>query len=200
MTTIKLSYFDFPGSRGEECRLALHIAGVEFEDDRVKGADWPTRKPNTPFGAMPVLEVEGKGQLGQSNAILRYVGQEHGLHPSDPWTAAQHESLMAAAEDLRAAVVPVLGIKGDEREAARKELADGYLQSWASNVERYIEGPFIAGETLHVADLKLYMVTKWFVSGTVDHVPTNVFAGFPKLVALFEAVQDHPKVRDWYAR
>ena len=38
MTKPKLTYFDAPVSRGEECRLALHLAGVDFEDDRLKRA------------------------------------------------------------------------------------------------------------------------------------------------------------------
>ena len=37
MNKPKLMYFDAPVSRGEECRLALHIAGVDFEDVRVSG-------------------------------------------------------------------------------------------------------------------------------------------------------------------
>ena len=30
MDKLKLTYFDFSGSRGEECRLAFAVAGVEF--------------------------------------------------------------------------------------------------------------------------------------------------------------------------
>ena len=37
MSKPRLIYFDFAGSRGEECRIALHLAGVDFEDVRVKG-------------------------------------------------------------------------------------------------------------------------------------------------------------------
>ena len=44
MNKPKLTYFDAPVSRGEECRLALHIAGIEFEDVRIKFADWSTLK------------------------------------------------------------------------------------------------------------------------------------------------------------
>ena len=57
MPKLKLTYFDFHGGRGEPARLALSIAGIPFEDDRVLGADWARRKPSTPFGSLPVLEV-----------------------------------------------------------------------------------------------------------------------------------------------
>jgi glutathione S-transferase len=40
----------------------------------VAPSDWPARKANTPFGALPVLEVDGQ-TVSQSNAINRYVGK-----------------------------------------------------------------------------------------------------------------------------
>ncbi len=39
MSKVKLSYFDFSGGRGEACRLALFLGGVDFVDDRVKFDD-----------------------------------------------------------------------------------------------------------------------------------------------------------------
>lgn len=199
----KLSYFDFPGSRGEECRLALHLAGVSFEDDRLK--DWPAHKEQTPWGTVPTFEVEGRGVLGQTNAILVYIGREHRLHPSDPWQAALHEDLMGAVEDLRATAWPVLCVTDpSERLKAREEFASGYLKRWGQAAERRLTelgpGPFTAGESIHVVDLKLYMAVRWFASGNVDHVPRDVFAGFPRLTGVERAVAGHPKIVAWYAR
>ena len=201
----KLTYFDIPASRGEECRLALHLAGVAFEDERIQFADWPARKEHTPWGSLPTLEVEGRGLLAQTNAILVYVGREHGLHPSDPWLAARHEELMCAVEELRGHVGPILRIQDPEqRVKAREELATGYLKRWGGNVERRLAdlgaGPFVAGDAIHVADLKLYLATRWFASGNVDHVPRDVFAEFSRLVGVHAAVANHPKVLAWYAR
>ena len=70
MPKITLTYFDFAGSRGEECRLALHLAGVPFEDERLKGSAWQSRKASAPFGALPVLTVEGHSPIAQSNADI----------------------------------------------------------------------------------------------------------------------------------
>lgn len=201
----KLTYFDFPASRGEECRLALYIAGVAFEDERLKGDDWPARKDQTPYGSLPTLEVEGRGVLAQSNAILVYIGREHGLHPRDNWLAARHEELMQAVEELRHTVGPVLRIQDPaEKLKAREELAGGFLKRWGRNVERRLQelsaGPFVAGDAIHVADLKLYLAARWFSSGVVDHVPRDVFAEFPRLVGLERAVADHPKVVAWRNR
>ena len=57
MTKPRLIYFDAPVSRGEECRLALHLAGVDFEDVRINPAAWPAMKEQTPYGGLPVLEL-----------------------------------------------------------------------------------------------------------------------------------------------
>ena len=48
MSRPRLIYFDFAGSRGEECRIALHLAGIDFEDVRIKGEDWPALKAGRP--------------------------------------------------------------------------------------------------------------------------------------------------------
>src|SRR5688572_15456585 len=114
MTKPKLTYFDAPVSRGEECRLALHCAGVAFDDVRVPGTDWPELKPKTPFGSMPILEVPGRPPLAQSIAILVYIGREYGLHPKDNFEAARHEAVMAHVEDLRATMGPTLRMQGSE--------------------------------------------------------------------------------------
>src|SRR5207247_8124967 len=78
MAKTKLTYFDAPISRGEECRIALHLAGVDFEDVRIKPADWPALKPQTPYGGMPIFEVAGKPPIAHVNAILPLIGRMYG--------------------------------------------------------------------------------------------------------------------------
>ncbi|HRH00006.1 MAG TPA: glutathione S-transferase family protein [Polyangiaceae bacterium] len=199
---ITLTYFDAPVSRGEECRLALHLAGLPFEDDRVKFADWPARKPTTPFGGLPVLTLPGEAPLAHSNAILTLIGRRHGLHPKDDLEAARHEALMQHCEDLRAHVGPTLRIKDeDEKRRAREQLAAVYLPAWAGYTEAHLgDGPFVGGPALNVVDLKLHMVVRWFKGGAVDYVPATVFDAFPKLTRVHDAVRDHAGVKAWYAR
>jgi glutathione S-transferase len=202
MSRPRLIYFDFAGSRGEECRIALHLAGIDFEDVRVKGEDWPAMKATTPFGAMPVLEIPGKPPLAHSNAILVFIGRQHGLHPADAFEAARHESLMCAVEELRHTLTPTLRISDPElKRQSREALATNELRTWGSQVERQLgEGPFIGGATLQVADLKLYMVVRWLTAGTLDHVPTTVLDHCPKLLRLFRAVGEHEGVKAWLER
>jgi glutathione S-transferase len=203
MSKPKLIYFDSPVSRGEECRLALHLAGVDFEDVRITRGDWAALKPQTPFGSLPVLELPGRPPLGQSNAILVLIGRQHGLHPRDDFEAARHEAVMSHVEDLRAHVGPTLRIAEEsEKKKARAALAESYLPAWAGYAERQIAdaGPFFAGSKLHVVDLKLHRAVHWFASGTVDYIPATVFSPFLKLKRVYEAVRDHEGVKAWYAR
>lgn len=202
MAKPKLIYFDAPVSRGEECRLALHIVGVDFEDERIKFEQWPTLKAKTPYGAMPVLELPGKPPLAQTNAILVLIGRRHHLHPTDDFEAAQHEAMMSHVEDLRANVGPTLRLKDPEKKAAREALVAGYIPAWAQFAEKNIPdgGPFFAGAKLNVVDLKLYMAVRWFAGGKTDYIPATIFSGYPKLMRIHDAVRDHAGVKSWYAK
>jgi glutathione S-transferase len=191
MSKPRLIYFDFAGSRGEECRIAMHLAGMDFEDVRVQSKDWPAMKASTPFGALPVLEIPGKAPLAHSHAILVLIGRQHGLHPSDSFEAARHEQLMCAVEELRHTISPVLRIADPEQKRkAREALAANEIHTWGVQV----------GATLQVADLKLYMLVRWFKSGVLDHVPTSVLDHCPKLIRLYTAVGDHAGVKSWLAK
>src|SRR5688500_5969138 len=201
MTKPKLIYFDAPVSRGEECRLALHLAGIDFDDIRIKGADWPAMKAKTPYGAVPVLELPGRPPLAHSNAILVLIGREHDLHPTDDFEAARHEGMMQHVENLRGVVGPTIRMAEAEKKAAREAMAQGFLPAWAAAAEKNIEGePFFGGAKLNVVDLKLHMAVRWFIGGKVDHIPATIFAGCSKLLRVHDAVRDHAAVKSWYAR
>ncbi|HRW13750.1 MAG: glutathione S-transferase family protein [Rhodobacteraceae bacterium] len=196
-----VTYFDFSGSRGEEVRLALVLAGMAFEDNRISRETFAQLKPDLPFAAVPTLELEGRGVFGQSNAILRLIGRKHGLYPEDPFEAARHDALMDAAEDLRHRIMPTARIAdAAERKAARRQLADEYLPQWGRCVERAIgAGPFVGGERPGVADIKLSVVDRWISGGVLDDIPADLFDAFPRLKTVAAGIRSHPAVVAWYA-
>jgi glutathione S-transferase len=203
MNKPRLTYFDNPASRGEECRLALHVAGVDFEDVRIPRTSWPSVKPTTPFGNVPVLEMPGHPPLAQSNAILALIGRLYGLHPTDVFEAARHEAMMMYVEDLRATLSPSTRMSDEaEKKKAREELVASYLPRWGENAERQIsaDGPFFAGGQINVVDFKLYIAVRWLSGGKLDHIPADIFSPFPKLNRVQQAVSDDARVKAWYAR
>src|SRR5262245_60982386 len=180
MTKPKLTYFDFHGGRGEPARLALSIAGIPFEDDRVQFTDWERRKVDTPFGALPVLEVDGQ-ILAQSNAINHYVGKLASLYPSDPWQAALCDEAMEAVEDITNKIAATLFLPEEEKKTQRKALVEGPLPFYLNRLQQRLEahgGRYFAADRLTVADLKVFVWIRQLKSGVLDHVP---FA--PRLLA-----------------
>ena len=202
MTRPKLTYFDSPVSRGEEVRLALCIAGVDFEDNRIKRDDWPAMKESMPYGQLPVLELQGHEPLSQTNAILVLIGRRHGVHPADDFEAARHEGMMQHVEDLRATMSPTIRMVDPERKTAREALVADFLPAWGRCAERNIpgSGPFFAGAKPNVVDVKLHMAVRWFIGGKVDHIPATIFAACPNLLRVHDAVRDHARVKSWYAK
>jgi glutathione S-transferase len=202
MPKTTLTYFDAPVSRGEECRLALHLADIPFHDERLDRAQWAARKASAPFGALPILTIEGKPPLGQSNAILTLIGRQNGLNPEDEWEAARHLAIMCAVEELRGTLGPINRIADPaEKKRAREEIAAGHLPEWGRMIERQIDaGPFVGGTRIGVVDLKLFVVVGPFLAGKIDHVPADVWRHCPKLLGVHAAVKAHPKVVAWYAR
>ena len=86
---LTFKYLDIKGL-GEPVRLAMTVGGLPFEDvrlsyDEVRAlkatADDITKHAGSPFGQVPVLEIDGVA-FGQSGALLRWVGRECGLYPS----------------------------------------------------------------------------------------------------------------------
>lgn len=201
MSMPKVTYFDFAGSRGEEVRLALAIAGVAFEDVRVKDGEFAALKPTLPFGSLPIFEDPGHGIFAETNAILRLIGRQHGLHPDDPWDGARHDAVMDACEELRQRLSATSRIADPaEKKKAREALAAGFILHWAQGIERLIgQGPFIGGAKPAVADIKIYMIARAIGAGTYDDIPATVLDPFGKLKAVAAGIANHPAVLAWSA-
>jgi len=47
---------------------------------------------------------------------------------------------------------------------------------------------FIVGDSLTIADLKLYYILGWFMSGRLEHVRSDIVDAYPKLLKLVGVV------------
>jgi len=191
--SLRLSYFPFPGRAGA-IRDALRLGGIAFEDVHVPFERFAEMKAAgaLPFGSLPVLEVTtaaGTVTAAQSNAILRYVGRRAGLYPiDDPVRALKIDEAMDLGEEFYRLIAPSIGEPDAARRMAmRKVLAEETLPRWGGFLERLLVANgstgFVVGDTLTVADLKLYWAVDKLTNGSLDGVPESIFDGLAAVCA-----------------
>ena len=106
---------------------------------------------------------------------------------------------MNAVEELRAEAATTGTGDEDEKRKAREAFVRGYFHRWCTNASEQIRGPFVAGDEISVADLKLFVAMRSYAKGVHDHIPADVLEAYPKITALMAAVGAHPGVADWHA-
>jgi len=198
---IKLIYFPIPG-RAEVSRLLLTIGKVDFEDVRV--TDWPALKPKTPFGQIPVLEVDGK-QLAQMSAIDMYVSKLSGLMPKDPWEAALADQAYFFSEDVFKVFQPHLFTQDpEEKSKALKAAAEsqafkdkmGYLVKLLETKP----GRFVSGDEVTHGDLSLFVTLSCLKSGAgmFSGMPKDVLSAYPTIQSYRNAIASLEPVAAFY--
>lgn len=200
----KLLYFGIPG-RGESIRLALAIAGIEFEEERVPFPAWGKVKPTTPWGALPVLELADGSQLAQSRSILRFIGKHTGLYPADPLNAQRVDELMDALEDLAATITNIgQGLPKDEQEDARLVAVSegGAVYDLLAKIDSFIEAHgtdgYAVGDGMNIASILTFTCLGRLVGGVFYGIPPTVCNPFPNIQAVRKTVGNNPAVVAWY--
>lgn len=201
MTDYKLTYFDMDGGRAEPVRIAFHAAGIEFDDVRISFAEFMKQRQSMRFNCVPLMEIDGV-VVTQSNAMCRYAGKKAGLYPEDDVQALYCDEAMGAIEDLLHSIVQTFGLEGDELRTAREKLADGWLSVFLKGLNELLErgGDYFADHRLTVADLKVFGISRWLMSGQLEHIPTDIVERLaPRLVAHERRVAADPVVAAYYA-
>ncbi len=202
MPKYKLTYFDFDGGRGEPVRIVFHAAKIKFEDHRISFKDFAEVRKSARFNALPVLQIDGE-QVTQSNAMLRYLGKQSGLYPTDDTQALYCDEVMGAAEDLSHHIGRTMGMQGDELRLAREKLVEGWLPTFLRGMDALLTrggGEYFCDNRLTVADLKVFIETRWLQSGALDHIPKDIVKKLaPALAEHQERITKDPVVAAYYA-
>ena len=183
----KLVYFPIAGRAG--CiRDAFKLGKIEFEDVHVTFEQFKEKKAAGEYtlGALPVLILDDGTQVTQSNAILRWVGKQANLYPTDATQALYVDEVMDAAEDGYHLISPSIHESDEEKKMAmRKELVEGkfqaYLKGLATLAARNGDNGYFVGSDITVADLKMAPFLAWITKGILDGFPTTLLDGFPGL-------------------
>ncbi|XP_077998947.1 putative glutathione S-transferase 6 [Glandiceps talaboti] len=194
-----LTYFNVR-ARVEVSRMIFAAAGVDFEDVRVPFEQWPEKKKKVPFGALPVLEVDGT-TIAQSLAIARFLANEFGLAGKTNLEKAKVDMIGDAFNDLFTGIVKWWFTKD---EAEKKELREVYVTKTVPNtlaaLVKLLEANnggngFFVGDSLTWADLAFLVHCDYYLGRLKD---ANLLAPHKKLVALRERLVKLPKIKKYF--
>lgn len=160
--------------RGEPIRMLLSHAKVKFEDKRISMEEWPSQKANMPNGQIPTLELKKCGtKLGQSNAILRMLGKEHGYYPEDIMKAYHCDQLIDAYLDIIGKIYKPFFLPKDKRADSYPNIFGKLLPDFLNYVEETAgKAEFLCGDEITIAD--------FWIGGLYTNFIANPDVGFAK--------------------
>jgi glutathione S-transferase len=201
--------FYWPGiqGRGEFVRLALEEAGEEYEDvARAPGGTaalmGALKEGPTPGFAPPFLRAGGM-TIGQTAAILLYLGERHGLAPQDTagrlWTHQLQltiADLVAEAHDTHHPVGSGLYYDDQKEEALRRaqDFTSARIPKFFDYFSRVLGAKdYLLGNELTYADLSLFQVLEG-LAYAFPKASARALAQHPNLAALRRRVAARPRI------
>jgi len=179
--------------------MLFKAADQTFEDERLSQEEWQTRKPNTPFKHIPVLEYNGK-VLSESHAIERFLAAQLGLNGNGNFEAAQVDIVVEWMEDVKTNYRKIRALPAADQPAAKTKFFTEDLVQSAHYLETYLgtlghAGPFVVGHKLSLADITLgYNFTSfWDDAAAVKAAISKC----PKIQASVNACNNDPKIAKW---
>ncbi|KAJ7567502.1 hypothetical protein O6H91_02G150500 [Diphasiastrum complanatum] len=181
--------------------LALEAKGVNYEsiEENLNPKSQLLLESNPIYEKIPVLLHNGKA-IPESLIIVLYVDEawpEHGgFLPKDPYARAMTH-FWSDFIDKKIFEVPfsALKAKGEEKEAALKELYDNLL-TLESGFIKFDAKPFFNGSSIGYADICLAPFVAWlpvFVDLAGIRLPTAEEA--PHLHKFIGAIREHPAAK-----
>lgn len=162
------TFFTNPMSRGQIGRLALHEAGVEYDQVLVDWANKPAALlAANPMGKVPTIvhhSETGDRTVSEAAAICAYLAEanpEAGLLPSDAESAAYYRWFFFAAGPLEQAIVS--RSMGWEVPREREGMVGfGSLERVLDTLEAHFEGNnYVCGNRFTMADVYVGSQVDW---------------------------------------
>ncbi len=176
-----------------EKRVSYDITYIER--DKSKRPDWFLAI--SPHAKVPVLQIDGKEALFESNAIAEYLDETVAprLHPEDPVARARNRAWTDYIQTFASAVSNTMYADSEEEFAARAaKLAVPFAKLDAALAQRGNAGPYFNGPKLSLVDacyapfLQRYTFT--------DRLrPLGIIEKYPHLAAWRDALLAAPAVQ-----
>jgi len=142
--TLELRYFGVM-AKGLGPALLCEHSGLAWKgnaDLPFDPASWSTLKPDTPFGQMPLLRIEGQDEyIAQTTAILNVVGKLAG-NEGDAREYAVSQMLIAESEDIMQLMIGALPTINKALGVPPKGDRAHYDDFWASALPAHLASNF----------------------------------------------------------
>lgn len=208
-----LTYFNIEGL-GAPIRIALKLAGVEFEDRKVDFSEWKTMKHTTPNGVLPVLVLDGR-VLPQYSAIMRYLGTKYDLMPKDANETYIVDEVFETVHDLNGTLKNSVRIglypndfgwenpdKEEQKAVIKKMREDAVAGPLPKMLERLStllkNSGVVAGKKMNIADIYAYVSLRKFRKGILDHVPKDIYTEYENLNTLIYEMEKNPVIQEMF--
>jgi len=175
-----------PGACSLSDHIALHVAGLSFEHEKV---DLKTRKTESgadftainPKGYVPALTLDSGETLSENIAILDWIAhQSEALKPSGPLGHTRLlEALAYISTEIHKGFKPFFSGAGDEEKAKAGETIRKRLSYLAATMK----GDYLFGSGISVADCYLFVMLLWARKNGVD-APAQLAAFRDRMMAL----------------
>jgi glutathione S-transferase len=212
----ELYYWPTIQGRGEFVRLALEEAGADYIDAARESEGVAVmlrmmeRAEHPPF-APPFLK-DGETVIGQTAAILLYLGARHGLAPKDPagglWTHQIQLTIgdfVEEAHDTHHPVAVSLYYEDQKEEALRraKEFRHNRIPKFLNWFETVLArnpsgGRRLVGRTLTYVDLSLFQVVEG-LAYAFPKATARALQKAPLVAALHNAVAERTRIKAYLA-
>ncbi|KAJ8022371.1 S-crystallin SL11 [Holothuria leucospilota] len=175
------------------------LAGVEYEDHRIKNDEWPQVKKDYPLGVLPVLEVNGE-QIPQSSAINHFLASEFGFLGSSHLEAAKINVVYEVLVDSLYEARKIVEAEDPKiKEQLKTKFYDVILENHSKFLVEILEknnggNGFFVGDKITLADIFFLAVRKDILT-YVDK--DDRLHKQPKLQALADRIAAVPQIAEW---
>jgi glutathione S-transferase len=197
----KLTYFNYYG-RGEAVRMLFALAGVEYEDRRIEvtGDDWKEFKPKTPFGQLPLLEIDGR-VFCQSVAITRYLANKFGFAGKTELDKLQADMIVDCIMDLATPIEPIFDEEDETKKNELRKNYEGKLDKHLENLNKMLianndGNGFFVGDSMTWADL-VWTTHSCFIYYMKYGLLVDKY---PKLTAIRGRVEADLRLAEWISK
>ena len=166
MSKLQLIYFNLR-ALCEAPRMMLHTAGIEYSYEMAWDyfkKPWGDVKKEVIFHKLPLLIIDEKIEIWQSNTISRYIAKLTNNIPNNEEMVAYADSIFESAHDLFFPLNPTINVwVGEMHLKNKKNLLDEILPKAFTNFEKLLskyEGNFFLGERFYFSQQKFFFCTE----------------------------------------